>query len=67
MADIGRMLGLLGTLFLVLTLVFNLMPSLRRVPGDLYIRKGPFHVYIPFVSTLVLSIILTIIFNFFKK
>lgn len=67
MQDIGKLLSLFGTVFLVLTLVFNLMSHIPKIPGDIDIDKFGFRIYIPFVSAIVLTIILTLIFNFFVK
>lgn len=67
MQEAGKLLSLLGATFLLLALVFNIMPRLPRLPGDLYIDKFGFKVYIPFASAIVASIILTLMFNFFKK
>ncbi len=67
MIDFGKLFTFLGLIFLVLGLIFNIAPNLPRIPGDIYIEKPGFRVYIPFTSALVLSLILTIIFNFFKK
>ncbi|MDO8619487.1 MAG: DUF2905 domain-containing protein [Candidatus Daviesbacteria bacterium] len=62
-----KLFSLLGLVFLVLGLVFNIMPKLPRIPGDLYIDKFGFKIYIPFVSAIILSVILTLSFNFFNK
>lgn len=61
------MLSLLGVVFLVLGLLFNIMPRLPRIPGDIYIDRPGIKIYIPFTSAIVISVILTLIFNFFKK
>lgn len=60
------MLALLGVVFTLLTLLFNLMPKWPKIPGDIYINKVGFKVYIPFASALVISALLTIYFNYFK-
>lgn len=67
MENIGRLFSFLGVIFLLLSLVFNIMPKLPRIPGDLYIDKFGFKIYIPFTSTIVISVILTLLFNFFRK
>ncbi|MCL4366518.1 DUF2905 family protein [Patescibacteria group bacterium] len=43
------------------------MPNLPRIPGDIYINKFGFRIYIPIISSIVISIILTILLSFFKK
>ncbi len=67
MQDIGKLFSFLGIIFLVLGLFFNLMPNLPKIPGDIYIDRPGLKIYIPWVSSLVLSIILTLILNFFRK
>ena len=61
------MFSLLGVIFLVLGLVFNIMPNLPKIPGDIYIDRPGLKIYIPFTSALVISVLLTLIFNFFRK
>lgn len=67
MQDIGKIFSLLGVVFLVLGLLFNMMPRLPRIPGDIDIDRPNIKIYIPFTSAIVLSVILTLILNFFKK
>lgn len=67
MQEIGKIFSLLGVIFLVLGLIINLMPNWPRIPGDIYIDRPNIKIYIPFTSAIVLSVILTLILNFFKK
>ena len=67
MENIGRILAFTGFIFLSLGLLFNLMPRFPRIPGDIYIDKFGFRVYIPWLSSLVISVILTVFFNFFRR
>ncbi|MBI2330549.1 DUF2905 domain-containing protein [Candidatus Daviesbacteria bacterium] len=67
MENISKLFSLLGLVFLVLGLIFNIMPKLPKIPGDLYIDKFGFKIYIPFASAIVISVILTLLFNFFRK
>ena len=66
MPDIVKMLGLLSVVFLLLSLLFNIMPKWPLIPGDIYINKSGIKVYIPFASAIVISVLLTLYFNFFK-
>lgn len=43
------------------------IPFLGRLPGDIHIQKGTFNFYFPLVSCIIISIILTIILNFFRR
>ncbi|KUG04127.1 hypothetical protein ASZ90_018489 [hydrocarbon metagenome] len=38
-----------------------------KLPGDIYIKKGNFTFYFPIVTCILLSIIITLIFNYFSR
>jgi len=67
MENVGKIFSLLAVVFLILGLLFNLMPRLPRIPGDIDIDRPYLKIYIPFTSAIVISVILTLILNFFKK
>lgn len=67
MVDLGKLFSLLGTVFLILVLLFNLKPDLPKVPGDLYLNKAGFKIYIPWLSSIIISLILTLLLNYFRK
>lgn len=67
MQDVGKILLLLGVIFLVLGLMFNLSSKLPKIPGDIYIDRPGIKIYIPWASSILISVILTLIFNFLKK
>ncbi len=68
METVGKSFSLLFVIFLLLGLIYNfLVPNLPRIPGDVYINKPNFKICIPFTSAIVISVILTIMFNFFRK
>lgn len=49
--------------------LFQRVPGLGHLPGDILIRRGNFTVYIPLATSLLLSLILTIFLNlwFFRR
>lgn len=57
---LGLFLLLLGLIFLVVG-KFNL--TLFRLPGDVYIKREGFTFYFPLASTLLLSVVLTFLYN----
>ncbi|MBI2011159.1 DUF2905 domain-containing protein [Candidatus Daviesbacteria bacterium] len=60
------MLALLALVFVIEVLLYNVVkPDLYKIPGDLYINKWGLRIYIPFVSTIVISIVLSILANYF--
>jgi hypothetical protein len=70
LGSLGKLLILLGV-FIILVGVFLLVgekiPWLGRLPGDIIIRKKNFTFYFPIVTSIVISIILTLLFMFFRK
>ncbi len=67
---LGKLFILLGV-FIILVGVFLLVgekiPWLGRLPGDIIIRKKSFTFYFPIVTSILISIILTLLFMFFRK
>ncbi|WP_077367262.1 DUF2905 domain-containing protein [Anaerosalibacter sp. Marseille-P3206] len=41
--------------------------GLGKLPGDIFIQKGNFTFFFPIVSSIIISLILTIILNIFKR
>jgi hypothetical protein len=60
----GRALVVLGAILIVLGGLlwrFGRVPLLGRLPGDIIFHKGHTTVYIPIVTSILLSLILTVI------
>ena len=57
----------MGMIFLLTTLLFNLMPNFPRIPGDIYLDKGGFKIYIPWLSSIIISVVLTIVLDMLIK
>jgi len=60
------------TLGVVLVIIGLLWPwiqklNLGRLPGDVVVQKENFSFYFPIVTSLVISIVLTLLFWFFRK
>ena len=63
-----KILIILGLVFLFVGLLY---PYLKRIglgqmPGDLIIKSGSSTIFFPIVTCIIISVILTIIFNLFK-
>lgn len=43
------------------------IPFLGKLPGDFYMERGNFVFYFPLTTTILISIVISIIFNFFSK
>lgn len=70
MPDIGRLLVVVGgliVLFGVLLIVGGRIPFLGRLPGDISFNRGNTHVYIPLMTGIVISVILTVVLNLFFR
>ena len=64
--DLGRMLVLLGVGLAVLGAALwalGRVPGLGRLPGDLQFQVGGVSCFVPLVSMLLLSVVLTILVN----
>jgi len=69
-SDLGRVLVILGVVLLVvgiLLMVAGRIPLLGRLPGDIVYRRGNFTFYLPIVTSLLLSLILTVVFSLFRR
>ncbi len=73
MAELGRLLVSIGLLLVVIGALilllsrFNLFSFAGRLPGDIFIKGENFSFYFPIVTCIVISILLTLLFNLFKK
>ncbi len=70
MSELSRTLIFLGLVFIGVGIVTGLvgkMPGLGRLPGDLVIKKGDFSFYFPVATCLILSVVITLILNFFSR
>ncbi len=69
-SEMGRLLIIIGIFFIVIgfLLIFApKIPYLGRLPGDISIKKGNFSFYFPIVTCLLLSIIITVLINLFRR
>ncbi|MGC8972187.1 MAG: DUF2905 domain-containing protein [bacterium] len=70
MEYLGKALILFGVLFVLFglfLLFFNRIPYLGKLPGDIVIRRGNTIIFFPIVTCILLSIILSIILNIFRR
>jgi hypothetical protein len=67
LAGLGRLLMVVGVLLVIggAVLAFGgripILSSLGRLPGDLVIRRGNATIYVPIVTSILLSLILTLV------
>ena len=70
MAELAKMMILFGIVLIVsgfLLFLFDKIPGAGRLPGDIVVRKGNFSFYFPLATSLLISFVLTLIFNFLGK
>ena len=69
----GRFLLVTGAVLLAAGALLILAPRvpgldlLGRLPGDLVIERGPVTVFIPIVSSIVISVLLTVVLNLISR
>lgn len=68
MKDIGKVLISLGLFLSVLGIVFVIGDKFGfgKMPGDIFIKRDNFTFFFPIVSSIIVSLILTLLFNIFK-
>ncbi|MCF6465910.1 DUF2905 domain-containing protein [Clostridium sp. Cult2] len=69
MAPFGRIFLTIGIVLVVIGVVFMVGEKfgLGKLPGDIFIQKGNFTFFFPIVSSIIISIILTLLLNLFKR
>lgn len=59
----GFLLVIAGTIIFFLSKI----PGFGRLPGDIFINKGNFTFYFPLATSIILSILLTLLLNIFRR
>lgn len=70
MSDFGRLLILLGVVFVGLGLLLTFagkIPWLGRLPGDIYYQGERVTIYFPIMTSLVISLVLTLLLYLFRR
>ena len=63
----GKALLVLGLVISALGVLIMLGVPFGRLPGDFAVKRGNFAFYFPLTTSIVLSILLTLIFAFFRR
>ena len=63
----GKVLVLIGLGIAALGLLVMLGLPFGRLPGDIVVKRGNFSFYFPLATSILLSIILTLLFAFFRR
>ncbi len=70
LGSIGKMMMLIGAFLVVaglLLIVFQKIPFLGKLPGDILIKKEHFTFYFPLATGIVLSIVISLILYLIGK
>ena len=65
--SIGKGLIIFGVALIFLGALFTILgklPWFGRLPGDIVIRREGLTIYVPFATMLIISLVITVIFNF---
>lgn len=68
--SLGKTLMIFGAVLLIVGAVLHFgakIPWLGRLPGDIHVEKENFSFYFPVVTCIVISVILTVVFNLFSR
>ena len=63
----GKVLVLIGLGIAALGALVMLGLPFGRLPGDIVVRRGNFTLYFPLATSILLSILLTLLFSFFRR
>ena len=63
----GKVLLFLGLGIAGLGLLIMLGLPIGRLPGDIYVKRDGFSFYFPLTTSIVLSVVLTLLFSFFRR
>lgn len=68
--QLGKVLVFFGIIILILglfLLLWDKIPFIGKLPGDIYIKRKNFTFYFPIATSILLSIIISLILYFFRK
>jgi hypothetical protein len=64
---VGRVLILVGLAVAAIGVLVSVGLPLGRLPGDIAVKRDNFSFYFPITTSIILSIILTLILNLFRR
>jgi hypothetical protein len=70
MGEMARLLILTGVILIVIGLVIlggQKFPFLGKLPGDIMVKRENFTVYLPFATSILISIIISVILYLINK
>lgn len=70
MGGFGKLLIVIGILLIFIGILLSFsgkIPFLGKLPGDIYIKKDNFSFFFPITTCIIISIIISLILQLFKK
>ena len=69
MESFGKIFITIGIVLLLIggVLLIGEKFGLGKLPGDIFIQKGNFTFFFPIVSSLIISLLLTLLLNIFRR
>ncbi len=70
LGTLGRFLVFVGIIIILIgvVLIFSeKIPWIGRLPGDILIKRGKWTFYFPLATSIILSILITLLLNLFRK
>jgi len=68
---VAKWLIILGLLFILIGLLLHYVPWtlnwFGKLPGDIHVKREHGNIYIPVTSMIIISILITVMLNFFKR
>ena len=64
---VGKLLLIVGLVISGIGVLVMLGLPLGRLPGDFSVKRGNFAFYFPLTTSIILSILLTLLFAFFRR
>lgn len=67
---LGKIILYMGGLLIIIGLVVSLLgrfTGIGRLPGDIFIQRENFTFYFPLATTILISIILSLLLNLFRR
>jgi len=70
LGSLGKILIIVGAVIAGIGLIMILgdkIPWIGRLPGDIIIKRDKFTIYFPFMTCIIISLLLTLIFTLLRK
>jgi hypothetical protein len=63
----GKLLIVIGLVIAAIGVLITLGVPFGRLPGDIVVRRGSFTFYVPFATSVLLSLVLTLLFAWLRR